>query len=64
MAREKVETAYLCIVRNKFGQSDIEGKISLGRKTAYFLMGTGLHGGSGLNATLNGQICPTFSLRS
>ena len=32
----------------------------LGRKTAYSLMGAGLHGGSGLKATHNGRIWSTF----
>ena len=64
MAGEKVDTpsstVHLGIVRNTSGQVDVEGKISLGRKTAYSLMGAGLHGGSGLKATLNGHIWSTF----
>ena len=64
MAGEKVDTPsstlHLGIVRNTSGQVDVEGKISLGRKTAYSLMGAGLHGGSGLKATLNGHIWSTF----
>ena len=39
---------------------DVEGKIALGRKTAYSLMGAGFHGGSGLQAAQNGHIWPTF----
>ena len=39
---------------------DIEGKLSLGRKTAYSLMGAGCHGGSGLKAAKNGHIWLTF----
>ena len=64
MAGEKVDTPnstmHLGIVRNTSGNADIEGKITLGRKTAYSLMGAGLHGGSGLKATLNGHIWSTF----
>ena len=53
-------TVHLGIVRNTSGDADIEGKITLGRKTAYSLMGAGLHGGSELKATLNGHIWSTF----
>ena len=64
MAGEKVDTpnstVHLGIVRNTSGNADIEGKITLGRKTAYSLMGAGLHGGGGLKATLNGHIWSTF----
>ena len=64
MAGEKEDTpnstVHLGIVRNTSGNADIEGKITLGRKTAYSLMGAGLHGGSGLKATLNGHIWSTF----
>ena len=45
-------TVHLGIVRNTNGRADIDGKISLGRKTAYSLMVAGLHGGDGLKATL------------
>ena len=64
MAGEKVDTpnstVHLGIVRNTSGNADIEGKITLGRKTAYSLMGAGLHGDSGLKATLNGHVWSTF----
>ena len=62
MAGEKVvnSTVLLGIVWNTSGNADIEGKITLGRKTAYSLMGAGLHGDSGLKATLNGHIWSTF----
>ena len=36
--------------------ADIEGKFSLGRKTAYSLMGAGFHGGTGLKPSHNGHI--------
>ena len=39
---------------------DIEGKQSLGRTTAYSLMGAGFHGGGGLKAAKNGHIWSTF----
>ena len=39
---------------------DIEGKLSLGRKTAYSLMGAGFHGGGGLKAAKNAHIWSTF----
>ena len=64
MAGERVDTpdttVHLGIVRNTNGRADIDGKISLGRKTAYSLMGAGLHGGGGLKATLGGHIWSTF----
>ena len=51
---------HLGILRNTAGTVDIEGKIALGRKTAYSLMGAGFHGGSGLQATQNGDIWSAF----
>ena len=39
---------------------DTEGKITLGRKTAYSLMGAGFNGGSGLKTSQNGHIWTTF----
>ena len=41
------KAAHLGIVRNVNGKPDIDEKISLGRKTAYSLMGAGFHGGGG-----------------
>ena len=38
---------HLGINRSTSQSVDIEGKISLGRKTAYSLMGAGFHGGVG-----------------
>ena len=38
---------HLDIVRNVNGKPDIEGKINLGRKTAYIRMGAGFLGGGG-----------------
>ena len=64
MSGEKVDitdsTVRLGIVTNKSEAVDIEGKITLGRKTAYSIMGAGLHWGSGLKATPNGYIWSTF----
>ena len=47
---------HLGINRSTSQSVDIEGKISLGRKTAYSLMGAGFHGGSGLKAVRNGHV--------
>ena len=64
MAGERVDTpdttVLLGIVRNTNGRADIDGKVSLGRKTASSLIGAGLHGGGGLKATLGGHILSTF----
>ena len=38
---------HLDIVRETSGTVDISGRISLGRKTTYLLMGAGFHGGMG-----------------
>ena len=51
---------HLGINRSTSQSVDIEGKISLGRKTAYSLMGAGFHGGSGLKAVRNGHVWSTF----
>ena len=42
------------------GKPNIDEKISLGRKTAYSLMGAGFHGGGGLKPSQNGDIWSTF----
>ena len=47
---------HLGINRSATQMVDIEGKLSLGRKTAYSLMGAGFHGGGGLKAAKNGHI--------
>ena len=53
-------TVHLGIQRNTCRKVDIEGKITLGRKTAYSIMGAGFHGGSGLKAAQNGHIWSMF----
>ena len=53
-------TVHLGIVRNTNGRADIDGKISLGKKTAYYLIGAELHGVRGLKKTLGGHIWSTF----
>lgn len=53
-------TVHLGIQRDTTGKVDIEGRIDLGRKTAYSLMGAGFHGGNGLRAAQNGHIWSTF----
>ena len=64
MGGEKVDTpdstVHLGIVRNTSRKADIEGKIILERKTAYSLMGAGLHVGNGLRAYQGGLIWSTF----
>ena len=40
----------------------IEEKVSIGRKTAYSLMGAGFHSGNGLKVCLNGFLWSTFVL--
>ena len=64
MAGEGVDTpdttVHLGIARNTNGRADINGKISLGRKTANSLIVAGLHWGGGLKATLGGHIWSTF----
>ena len=64
MYDDKIEDSrkatHLGIVRNVNGKPDIDEKISLGRKTAYSLMGAGFHGGGGLKALQNGYIWSTF----
>ena len=47
------QAVHLGIQRNTSGRADIEGKTTLGKKTAYSLMGAGFHGGSGLEAAQN-----------
>ena len=53
---------YLGINRNTSQAVDTDGKLSLGRKTAYSLMGAGFHGGSGLKVAQNGHLRSTFVL--
>ena len=49
---------HLGILRDTTNKVDIAGKISMGSKTAYSLIGAGLH--EGLESTQNGHIWPTF----
>ena len=56
------KTNHLGIDRTLSDRPCIEEKISLGRKTAYSLMGAGFHSGNGLKACLNGFIWSTFVL--
>lgn len=51
---------HLGVVRSISEKADIDGKLSLGRRTAYSLMGAGFHGGSGLKAAQNGHIWSVF----
>ena len=64
MYDDKIEDSkkatHLGIVRNVNGKPYIDEKISLGRKTAYSLMGAGFHGVGRLNALQNGYIWSTF----
>ena len=64
LEKKKVDVAssatHLGINRSATQMFDIEGKLSLGRKTAYSLMGAGFHGAGGLKAAKNGHIWSTF----
>ena len=53
-------TVHLGISRNVKNKANIEEKISIGRKTAYSLMGAGFHSVNGLKTCLNGHIWSTF----
>ena len=48
---------HLGIFRDIKQKVNIEEKISLGRKTAYALMGAGLHSGDGLTKPLCAYLC-------
>ena len=45
--KDSKSATHLGIVRNVNRKPEIDEKISLGRKTAYSLMGAGFHGGGG-----------------
>ena len=64
MYNDRIENSntatHLGIARNVNGKPEIGEKINLGRKTAYSLMGAGLHGGGGLKPLQNGYIWSTF----
>ena len=51
---------HLGINKNTTQAVDTEGKLSLGKKTAFSLMGAGFHWGNGLKAAQNGHIWYTF----
>ena len=53
-------TVHLGITRDTREKVNIEEKLSIGRKTAYSLMGAGLHSGNGLKTCLNGHIWSAF----
>ena len=58
--KDSTSATHLGITRNINGKPNIEEKISLGRKTAYSVMGAGFHGGGGLKPSQNGFIWSTF----
>ena len=66
MAGDKISndsnTTHFGIYRDITDKPSIEEKNSIGRKTAYFLMGAGFHSGNGLKVCLNGFIWSTFVL--
>ena len=66
MADDKISndqsTTHLGIHRDISDKPCIEEKITLGRKTAYSLMGAGFHSGNGLKVSLNGFIWSTYVL--
>ncbi|MEW8547538.1 MAG: reverse transcriptase family protein [Candidatus Thiodiazotropha sp.] len=51
---------HLGISRNVKDKLNVEEKVSIGRKTAYSLMGAGFHSVNGLKTCLNGHIWNTF----
>ena len=53
-------TVHLRITRDIKNKVNNGEKLSLGRKTAYSLMGAGFHSVNGLKTCLNGQIWSTF----
>ena len=53
-------TIHLGISRHVKEKVNIDEKISLGRKTAYSLMGAGFHSGNGLKTCLNGHLWSAF----
>ena len=53
-------TIHLGISRHVKEKVNIDEKISLGRKTAYSLMGAGFHSGNGLKTCLNGHLWGAF----
>ena len=64
MAGDKIScdrcTVHLGITRDTREKVNIEEKLSIGRKTAYSLMGAGFHSGNGLKTCLNGHIWSAF----
>ena len=56
------QSTHLGIHRDISDKPCIEEKITLGRKTAYSLMGAGFHSGNGLKVSLNGFIWSTYVL--
>ena len=58
----KQSTTHLCLCRDTSDKPCIEEKVSIGRKTAYSLMGAGFHSGNGLKVSLNGFLWSTFVL--
>ena len=66
MAGDKISsdsnTTHLGLYRDITDKPNIGEKNSIGRKTAYSLMGAGFHSGSGLKMCLNGFIWSTFVL--
>ena len=55
-------TTHLGLRRDTSDRPCIEEKVSIGRKTAYSLMGAGFHSGNGLKVCLNGFLWSTFVL--
>ena len=64
MAGDKITcfeyTVHLGISLNVKDKVNVEKKVSIGRKTAYSLMGAGFHSVNGLKTCLNGFIWNTF----
>ena len=60
---EKESCNHLGIFRDIKQKVNIEEKISLGRKTAYALMGASLHPGNGLRKPLCAYFCSTHMIQ-
>ena len=53
-------TVHLGIKRDVLGKVNVEEKVSLGRRTAYSLMGAGFHSVNGLKSSQNACLWSTF----
>jgi len=54
------QTTHLGVYRNSTGKLNVDEKINLGRRTAYSLLGAGLHGNTGLDQRAKAHIWTTY----